>query len=387
MHAKIKLRSVTQIDAIGATDWMACATASGRYAIHPFLHYGFFKALEETHCVGDGTGWHPHYLVLDDAHNQIRALLPLYAKTHSQGEYVFDHAWAQAYHHAGINYYPKWQSCIPFSPVTAPKFLCRNVQDKEAVALLLAELQNMTHQKQFSSAHLTFLPETELDHFKSTDFMLRTDQQFHWHNHDYNNFEGFLSDLSSRKRKAIRKERAAIAKMDIDIVWLRGDQINDKDWDTFFVFYMDTGNRKWGTPYLNRAFFEAMTHRLGDQVLLMFAKRDGQPIAATLNLIGHDTLYGRYWGCNQHIPFLHFELCYYQAIEFAIKHKLLRVEAGAQGEHKLARGYLSTPTYSAHYIAQPEFRAAIKRFLIEEKAYIKDVSTMLNTHSPFKKET
>ncbi|MGJ8529738.1 GNAT family N-acetyltransferase [Maritalea sp.] len=368
---------------IGEADWQACAGDQ-----NPFVQYAFFDALERSGSASSLTGWHPQHIGLIDEAQNISAIMPAYIKSHSQGEYVFDHAWADAYARAGGNYYPKLQISIPFTPASAPKLLIRDGVDENIVTALPDAAASATIQLGCSSAHATFLSLEELNIFKAKGWLERNDQQFHWTNRDYSTFDDFLADLTSRKRKAIRKERsAALQNNGLKIVWKTGAEITEHDWDHFFEFYQDTGARKWGTPYLNRTFFSMIGETMADQILLMFAMDGETPIAGALNFIGKDTLFGRYWGCNQNVPFLHFELCYYQAIDFAIERKLLRVEAGAQGGHKLARGYEPVTTYSAHYIAHPTFREAIEDYLVNEREHVALDQAELSDYTPFKQRS
>lgn len=329
---------------------------------NPFVSHAFLSALEESGSVGPGTGWSPSPILIRDDAGVPVAALPAYLKSHSQGEYIFDHHWADAYERAGGAYYPKLQIAAPFSPVPGSRLLIR---DPALAPQLLAAAEAVVDQNGLSSAHATFVEEEELETFRAAGWLVRTGMQFHWTNQGYASFDDFLAALSSRKRKAIRKERAA-AQAAVDIEIVQGDAIMPEHWAHFWNFYQDTGARKWGHPYLTREFFDLIGKSMGDAVVLILAHRHGRPVAGALNILGPYCLYGRYWGCTEDIPFLHFELCYYQAIDFAIAHGLARVEAGAQGEHKLARGYEAVPTYSAHYIANDGFRRAIADFLERE---------------------
>ena len=348
---------------------------------NPFVSHAFLSALEESGSVGPGTGWSPAPIILRDEVGDICGALPAYLKSHSQGEYVFDHAWADAYERAGGRYYPKLQIAAPFSPVPGPRVLAR---DDETAFRLLRAAESVVLQNGLSSAHATFVDEGQLDLFGKAGWLIRSGTQFHWANDGYASFDDFMATLASRKRRAIRKERAA-AQSAVDIQILRGDQILPEHWDMFWVFYQDTGARKWGRPYLTREFFDLVAKSMRDSIVLFLAHRDGQPVAGALNLLGPDCLYGRYWGCVEDIPFLHFELCYYQAIDFAIAHGLGRVEAGAQGEHKLARGYLPVTTWSAHYIADSGFRSAIEDFLQRERRAVEREQEFLGELGPFKR--
>jgi uncharacterized protein len=348
---------------------------------NPFTSHAFLSALEESGSVGAGSGWSPAPIVIRDEMGVLAAALPAYLKSHSQGEYVFDHHWADAYERAGGQYYPKLQIAAPFSPVPGPRLLLR---DESFAPHILAAAEAVVGQNGLSSAHATFVDESQLEHFRAADWLIRTGSQFHWRNRDYASFDDFLGALSSRKRKAIRKERAG-AQSAVDIQILRGDEIRAEHWDAFWQFYQDTGARKWGQPYLKRQFFDLIGPLMGERIVLFLANRDDRPVAGALNFVGPDCLYGRYWGCSQDIPFLHFELCYYRAIDYAIEHGLSRVEAGAQGEHKLARGYEAVPTYSAHYIANPGFRSAVADFLERERQAVAREIEFLGEMAPFKK--
>ena len=347
----------------------------------PFVSHAFLSALEDSGSVGPGTGWSPAPIVIEDEAGELVAAMPCYAKGHSQGEYVFDHAWADAWHRAGQQYYPKLQISVPFTPATGPRLLLSN--DMWAEPLLRAAEQ-ICVSNEFSSAHATFIEPDQLVLFENAGWMARSDIQFHWHNRGYTNFDSFLDALSSRKRKNLRKERAK-AQENVTIRQLRGDDIKREHWDAFWVFYQDTGARKWGTPYLTRAAFDLIGERMGEQLLLVLAYLDEMPIAAALNFVGRSAIYGRYWGCSVDIPFLHFELCYYQAIDVAIEMGLERVEAGAQGGHKLARGYEPVKTWSAHWIADPGFREAVADFLEREAQGVSVDQIFLDQRTPFKK--
>ncbi len=373
-----------RIDAIPAEAWDACANPDAA-TYNPFLSHAFLDALEKAGTVGQGTGWVPHHLVLEGPGGAVAGVMPLYAKTHSQGEYVFDHAWAEALHRAGGRYYPKLQGAVPFTPVPGRRFLARpGPMQAETERLLAHAAVALADRIEASSVHVTFLTEGEWKRLGGEGFLQRTGQQFHWRNAGYATFDDFLATLSSRKRKQLRKERAE-AQAAVEIFSVTGDEITEAHWDAFFAFYMDTGSRKWGRPYLNRRFFSLLGASLADRCLLIFARRAGQLVAGALNLIGGDCLYGRYWGTTEHHPFLHFELCYYQAIEYAIAHGLARAEAGAQGEHKLARGYLPETTYSLHWLADPRLEAAVARYLAEERGEVAEINALLREHGPFKR--
>lgn len=348
---------------------------------NPFVCHAFLSALEDSGSVGDGTGWTPSPLVVREADGRLVAALPAYLKRHSQGEYVFDHAWADAWQRAGGRYYPKLQISAPFTPATGPRILTR---DSVWALPLLGAAQQFCEANGLSSAHATFIEPEQVPLFEAAGWLVRSDIQFHWTNRDYENFDGFLSALSSRRRKDIRKERAA-AQEGVEIRALRGDEIKPAHWDAFWHFYQDTGARKWGRPYLTRDAFTLLGERMGDRILLVLAFLDGAPIAGALNFIGGSALYGRYWGAVVDKPFLHFELCYYQAIDAAIALGLSRVEAGAQGAHKLARGYEPVQTFSAHYIVHEGFREAVADFLERERHGISADQLHLGRHTPFRK--
>jgi uncharacterized protein len=364
---------------VGAFDpvaWDALVPTS-----NPFMRHGFLAALEESGSVGKGTGWQPAPIVIENERAELLAALPAYLKSHSQGEYVFDHNWAEAFERAGGRYYPKLQIAAPFTPATGPRLL---LQDPAFAPALLGAAEQLCTQNGLSSAHATFIAEDQIPLFDAAGWMIRHDIQFHWSNRGYASFDDFLAQLSSRKRKDLRKERAA-AQAAVDIVRLRGPEIASHHWDAFWTFYQDTGARKWGSPYLTRAAFDLIGERLGDAVMLILARQDGVAVAGALNVIGPDALYGRYWGCTRTVPFLHFELCYYQAIDIAIELGLSRVEAGAQGGHKLARGYDPVRTSSAHWIADPGFRQAIAEFLERERAGVAADANYLERRTPYRK--
>ncbi len=372
----ITARLASGISAVEPDAWDACAGTT-----NPFVRHAFLAALEASASVGPGTGWQPAPLLIDGEDGRLAGALPAYLKTHSQGEYVFDHGWADAWHRAGGQYYPKLQIAAPFTPVPGPRLLAHNPQ---AQAGLIEAVEAITEQNELSSAHATFLVERDLEAFRDAGWLVREGIQYHWFNQGYDDFEGFLAALSSRKRKAIRKERAA-AQAGLTIRALSGNEIEERHWDAFWHFYQDTGARKWGRPYLSRRFFSIIGETMASEILLFIAEREGRPIAGALNFIGEEALYGRYWGCTEEVPFLHFELCYYRAIEEAIARGLPRVEAGAQGEHKLARGYVATPTWSAHYIPHPGFREAVADFLRRERAAVNREIAFLGALTPFRK--
>jgi uncharacterized protein len=369
---------------IGKDAWDACAEATG----DPFVSHDFLSILEESGCVSARTGWAPQHLSIDDEAGAVAGVMPLYLKSHSQGEYVFDHAWADAYERAGGRYYPKLQCSSPFSPVTGSRLITRPDIDKdEGRSALLGGALTLCERMGASSVHVTFPIEDEWRWMGERGMLLRQDQQYHWENKGYETFDDFLAALSANRRKTIRRERRD-AQGGLEIVALTGGELTEDHWDAFFAFYMDTGSRKWGRPYLNRRFFSLLGERMADKVLLLMARRPGGPfIAGALNLLGRDCLYGRHWGCVEDVPFLHFELCYYQAIEHAIRLGLPRVEAGAQGQHKIARGYLPSPVYSAHWIADPALREPVARYLEREReAVAADIEMLTEEYSPFREE-
>ena len=348
---------------------------------NPFTRHAFLAALEQSGSVGPGTGWQSAPIALEDEGGALLGLLPAYAKGHGQGEYVFDHGWADAWERAGGAYYPKLQIAAPFTPATGPRLL---LADPAHAPALIAAAEQVTLASGFSSAHATFLTEGDAGHFAAAGWLARRDIQFHWHNRGFASFDDFLGTLASRKRKALRKERAA-AQSAVTIRHLTGSDLRPEHWDAFWEFYQDTGARKWGTPYLTRSFFDLVGETMADQILLVLAYQEGEPIAGALNFIGGDALYGRYWGCTRDVPFLHFELCYYQAIDAAIALGLGRVEAGAQGGHKLARGYEPVETRSAHFIADPGFRRAVAEFLERERQGIAADRLYLERAGPFRR--
>jgi predicted N-acyltransferase len=396
--AEIKITIHRSIADITASAWDACANppglqpaAAGPEGLHqgerynPFLTHAFLHALEASACVGARAGWAPFHLAIEDERETVIAVAPCYLKSHSQGEYVFDHAWADAYERAGGDYYPKLQVSVPFTPVNGRRLLVADENDAGSRQALIAGLRALRQQTNASSVHITFPTTEEWQTLGKAGFLQRTGQQFHFFNSGYANFDEFLSDLASRKRKAIRKERAAALADGIEIEWITGRDITEAHWDRFFAFYMDTGSRKWGRPYLSRKFFSLVGEAMADCILLVMAKRAGRYIAGALNFIGDDALYGRNWGTIEEHPFLHFEICYYQAIEFGITRGLKRVEAGAQGEHKLARGYRPVTTYSAHDFADPRMTRAIGDYLKNERRHIEAAIDIYGEHVPFRK--
>lgn len=385
MTQDIEISLINQIAALSAREWDACANPdeTDMRAEDPFVTHRFLKALEDSGSVGPGTGWAPHHLVA--RHNgEVIAVAPAYLKSHSQGEYVFDHSWAHAYERAGGRYYPKLQIAVPFTPVTGRRLLTRPGFEVMGQSALVQGAVEVASRNGLSSLHVTFCTEDEVSSGTAMGLLHRTGQQFHWDNRGYDSFDAFLNDLSSRKRKNIRKERHEAQGFGGEIVQLTGNDLTPAHWDAFWTFYQDTGARKWGTPYLTRAFFDHVHETMRDDVLMVLALSDGRPIAGALNFIGRDRLFGRYWGCTEYHPGLHFELCYYQAIDFAIAHGLSRVEAGAQGEHKLARGYLPNTTHSLHWAADPGFSRAIADYLDAERAAVDEEIEILTSYGPFK---
>jgi uncharacterized protein len=411
---ELRIRIAQSLAEIPAAAWDGCAggsdDANGRTALgsavklisednlsselltrgkvdNPFITHAFLSSLEASFSVGGRTGWQPRHLLAEASDGTLLGAAPCYVKSHSRGEYVFDHGWAEAFEHAGGDYYPKLQVAVPFTPVTGPRLLARPGPLAQAVRGALADaLIEITTASDLSSAHVTFLTEPEWRTLGERGFLLRNDQQFHWDNEGYASFDDFLGRLASRKRKAIRRERKEALAPGIEVAWLSGADLTEAVWDAFFAFYMDTGSRKWGRPYLTREFFSIVGATMRDRILLVMAKRAGRWMGGALNFLGHHTIYGRNWGAVEHHPFLHFELCYYQAIDYAIAHKFTRVEAGAQGEHKLARGYLPKITYSAHFIANPALRRAIAEYLARERAYVRAAGEELAAAAPFRKD-
>ncbi len=383
--ADIRARIAGAAAEIGAAAWDVCANPAALADPHPFTRYDFFAALEETGCASPRTGWQPVHLVVEHD-GEIAGILPLYLKSHSQGEYVFDWGWADAFERAGGDYYPKLQASVPFTPASGHRLLiAKHAPQEETATALLAAGAAAVKELGASSLHVTFMTQAEWRAAGALGFLQRTDKQFHWRNPGYASFDEFLGELSSSKRKNLRKERAAVAAEGIEFDWLTARDITEAHWDHFFAFYMETGSRKWGTPYLSREFFSQLGARMGEQVLLVMARRGRRTIAGALNLFGEGVLFGRNWGASEYVPFLHFETCYYQAIEFAIARGLARVEAGAQGEHKLLRGYLPEPTYSAHFIAHPGLRRAVAEFLTRERAAVAQEIEGLAELAPFRK--
>jgi uncharacterized protein len=404
---EVTLRVANSLKEVAGEAWDACANpVVGRdhgngadlapreaqeitleYQYNPFISYDFLSSLELSQSVRTRGGWQPLHLLAEDSNGTLVGAVPCYAKTHSQGEYVFDHGWAEAYERAGGSYYPKLQVSVPFTPATGRRLLVRPGPEADAVRGALADsLMDICRRSNASSAHVTFPTQPEWDLLGGRGFLKRTHQQFHWENAGYDSFDAFLAALASRKRKTIRREREDALSAGISVHWLTGTDLTESVWDAFFDFYMETGSRKWGRPYLTRPFYSMVGEKMRDRILLVMAKRNGRWIAGAINFIGSHTLFGRHWGAIEHHPFLHFELCYYQAIQYAIEHNLARVEAGAQGEHKISRGYLPTTTYSAHYIVDPGLRRAIEDFLKHERAYVAAAGAELAEAAPFRKE-
>ncbi|MEM9796192.1 MAG: GNAT family N-acetyltransferase [Pseudomonadota bacterium] len=383
----VEISVLPSLDAIDPAEWDACAcpeAADGGRPDDPFTTHRFLRALEESHSVGPRTGWQPQYLIARLEGRMIGAA-PLYAKGHSQGEYIFDHNWAHAWERAGGDYYPKLQIAVPFTPATGRRFLVRPGHEELAFAALIQGAVQVTEQNDLSSLHITFCTQVEREAGEGIGLLGRSSQQYHWFNDGYADFDAFLAALSSRKRKNIRKERAQAHGFGGTIRGYTGDDLQPHHWDAFWRFYQDTGARKWGSPYLSRAFFDRVQDVMRDDVYLVLAERDGDPVAGALNFIGRDVLYGRYWGCTEHHPALHFELCYYQALDFAIAQGLSRVEAGAQGDHKLARGYVPVACHSLHHLPDAGFRRAVAQFLEAETRAVEQDIEVLTSYGPFKR--
>ncbi|WP_312794380.1 GNAT family N-acetyltransferase [Tianweitania sp.] len=385
---EITIRVATDLKAFSAAEWSSFDGASkvGTLPYNPFISYAFLSALEDSGCATRKTGWLGQHLRLEAPDGTLLGAVAGYLKSHSQGEYVFDHGWADAFERAGGQYYPKLQISVPFTPATGPRLLVAGNYAPDAIQAALGEgIKALTDQLGASSAHVTFANEADVAVLESAGFLHRTDQQFHFFNEGYSSYSDFLDALASRKRKTLRKERESALASGISVEWLTGSDLTERVWDDFYAFYMDTGSRKWGRPYLNRMFFSLISERMPDDILLVMAKRDGRYIAGAINFIGGDTLFGRNWGCIEDHPFLHFEVCYHQAIDFAINRKLRVVEAGAQGEHKLARGYVPVTTHSAHYIAHPGLRKAVGDYLRRERRDVEAMSDYLEERTPFRK--
>ena len=388
MSSGYTIRIENSFTAIAPESWNQLSGVSKNLntIYNPFISHAFLSSLEESGSATAKSGWMGHHLLMEDGAGQLVGAMPCYLKNHSQGEYVFDHGWADAFERAGGRYYPKLQCSVPFTPAAGPRLLALEDDKAGFVRQALAHgLKDVTRELGVSSAHVTFVAESDLPVFEAESYLHRTDQQFHFINQGYADHEAFLETLSSRKRKDLRKERRTALQDGISIDWLTGRDLTESIWDQFFAFYMDTGSRKWGRPYLTRKFYSLIGERMADDILLVMAKRNGRYIAGAINFIGGDTLYGRHWGCVEDHPFLHFEVCYHQAIDFALEKKLARVEAGAQGEHKLARGYLPVTTHSMHYIAHAGLRRAIEDYLIRERQDVEQMSEILTEHAPFRK--
>lgn len=376
----LSVRAVESLSEVGEATWQRFANREGSPR-DPFLSYAFLSALEQSGSVSADVGWLPYHLVLEDEAKQPLGVMPLYLKGHSQGEYIFDYSWADAFERAGGRYYPKMLSAIPFTPATGQRLL---VASSEHESALVAGAAQIAGEMNISSVHLNFLDQAAWQRRGDEGWLLRTHKQYHWQNQGYKTFDDFLDCLSSKKRKNIKRERRDALANDLEIQRLTGAEITEAHWDAFYQFYIDTGSRKWGSAYLTRSFFSLIGATMAEDILLVMVRRDGRYIAGAINFIGGDCLFGRNWGCIEHHPFLHFEVCYYQAIEFAIEHGLSRVEAGAQGEHKLARGYMPSHTYSAHWIVHDGFRDAVGRYLEEERTHIAEEFDYLEQFSPFK---
>ncbi len=380
------IKAVGSIGEVGAEAWDACANPDG-CAYDPFLSFTFLDALEKSESAAPSTGWAPYHLSLQKEDEPgVLGVVPMYLKNHSSGEYVFDYSWAEAFQRAGGQYYPKLQISVPFTPATGRRLLTRGGENREQVEKYLSGgVMQVAEQMEVSSVHVTFAEKTQWDHLGELGFLQRTHKQFHWQNQGYESFDDFLKALSSKKRKNIRRERRGALDNDISIELLTGSDIYEYHWDAFYQFYVDTGNRKWGTSYLTREFFSLIGETMPEDILLVMCRRDGEYIAGAINFIGSECLFGRNWGCIEDHPFLHFEVCYYQAIEFAIERGLKRVEAGAQGPHKLARGYMPSHTYSAHWIVNPSFRDAVDNFLDDERQWVQEEIDYIEQHSPFRR--
>ncbi|KAI4298907.1 hypothetical protein L6164_032420 [Bauhinia variegata] len=384
----ITVSVVSSISEIASSEWDACSLdATGAEKFNPFLTHAFLSSLEDSGSAVKETGWMPRHIIAKDEGDNVVGVIPLYLKSHSYGEFVFDHSWADAYYSYGSRYYPKLQCCVPFTPVTGPRILVRNTPFKDEVFdVLVSAMKDFTAKSQISSLHITFPTEKEWLKCSEKGFLQRIGLQYHWKNRNYKNFDEFLMDMKQSKRKNIRQERKKITSQNLIMKRLRGYEIKSRHWDSFYKFYRNTTDNKWGSPYLTREFFHQIGSKMGDQVLLVVAEEGDELVAGALNLIGGDTLFGRLWGCQprSYYPSLHFEACYYQAIEAAIELNLKTVEAGAQGEHKIHRGYLPVTTYSSHFLLDEGFRKAIEDFLIRESSQVKLVIKLLHESGPFK---
>ncbi|XP_021661945.2 uncharacterized protein LOC110651064 isoform X2 [Hevea brasiliensis] len=385
---KISVSVISSISKVSPVEWDACnLDSTGPEKLNPFLTHGFLSSLEESGCSVKETGWMPSHIVAKDEIENILGVVPLYLKSHSYGEFVFDHSWADAYYGFGSRYYPKFQCCVPFTPVTGPRILVRDTSIRDQVFdVLVSALKDMTVKSEVSSLHITFPSEGEWHKLKEKGFLQRIGMQYHWKNRNYKDFDEFLMDMKQSKRKNIRQERKKISVQNLTMKRLRGYEIKARHWDSFYNFYRNTTDNKWGSPYLTKDFFHIMGSKMGDQVLLVVAEEGDEFVAGALNLIGGDTLFGRLWGCHPraYYPSLHFEACYYQAIEAAIELNLSTVEAGAQGEHKIQRGYLPVTTYSCHYLVDDAFRKAIEEFLARESSQVNLVMKLIRDSGPFK---
>jgi predicted N-acyltransferase len=379
-HKEISIKIVTKIDDIPAKDWDVCAGDS-----NPFVRHAFLNALEKSGSVTDATGWLPQHLMVYDEHKQPVACMPIYLKNHSYGEYIFDWGWAEAYQRAGGSYYPKLQAAIPFTPATGPRMLVKDGASDRYYKVLISGMIKLARQHKVSSLHITFPNKGQWNHFGESGLLKRTSTQFHWENQDYKTFDDFLGALTSRKRKSIKKERRQVEEQGIKLIRLTGDDLTEEHWDSFYHYYLDTIDRKWGRSYLTREFFSILGETMSELAMLVIAEHDGKRVAGALNLIGTDTVFGRNWGCSKDFKFLHFEACYYQAIEFAIENKLQWVEAGAQGPHKIQRGYLPREVYSAHWIENPKFSDAVKHFIEQERRQVDYEIKGLMEQSPYRK--
>jgi predicted N-acyltransferase len=390
--AQFNIRIAREIGKIDAAQWDACANPPGLCTeaavgerFNPFITHAFLHALEQSGSVGGRSGWAPMHVIVEDKAGRLVAAAPAYAKSHSQGEYVFDHGWAQAYERAGGRYYPKVQVAVPFTPATGRRLLVAADAPAGARSALVAGLRGLCEAIDASSIHITFADDSDRAALEAEGFFLRTGEQFHFANPGYADFEAFLAELASRKRKTIRRERKDALADGISVDWVTGAALKPEHWNAFFAFYMDTGSRKWGRPYLTRKFFDLVGASMAERILLVMARREGRYIAGAINFIGDDALYGRNWGAIEEHPFLHFEVCYYQAIDFAIQHRLKRVEAGAQGEHKLARGYRPVPTFSLHHFTDRRLGEAVAEYLVRERVAVEETIALYEEHAPFRK--
>jgi len=381
-ETRSRVRLVDSVAQISAATWNSLAPNTDGRPDNPFLEHAFFLACEESGSATRRAGWQPQHLVLEQDDGAVAGIMPLYLKSHSQGEYVFDHGWGDAYQRAGGAYYPKLLSAVPFTPVTGARLLAHTPATR---ALLLETARQIAVSSNLSSVHATFIDTDGREAAEAEGWLERQDTQYHWQNEGFDSFEQYLGTMSSRHRKSTRRERRDALSDGLTVRWLTGGDLTESVWDQFFEFYQDTGNRKWGRPYLTRSFFSLLGAAMADRIVLMFAYDGETPIAGTFSLIGKDRIYGRYWGATREVPFLHFELCYYQAIDFAIQHRLAVAEAGAQGEHKLARGYAPTTTHSVHFIAHEGLRAAVRRFLADERQAVAREQQILERYTPFRR--